>query len=90
MKRLNYLIIAALFLIGCDLHPRTDTNAPTQKQLDSYSKAMNESSVPETELVCEEDGKPLECTFDDDCCEGFVCVKDPALGKYTKTCIEDK
>ncbi len=45
----------------------------------------------ETYTVCEDtNGKTLECTFDEDCCEGFVCVPDRELGKYTKTCLEDK
>ena len=43
------------------------------------------------ELVCtNESGEPLACVYDDNCCEGFVCVKDPQGGRRARFCTLDK
>lgn len=71
--------------MSCSLHTTTDTTAPTQAQLDSYNK-LHEPQEPEYVCHDPETDEPLECTYDEDCCEGFVCIPDRGKGKYAKTC----
>ena len=84
MKKLLILTALVLAHTGCVLNKPTDTTKPTQAQLDSYAETQ------EPEYVCtDENDEPLKCTFDSDCCEGFVCVPDRALGHRTKTCAHE-
>lgn len=42
-------------------------------------------------FVCEDnEGFPLTCDYDSDCCEDFVCVPDHSRGHRAKVCIYSK
>jgi hypothetical protein len=35
----------------------------------------------------DEDDRPVQCEYDKDCCEGFVCGIDPEVNSRVKHCI---
>ena len=49
-----------------------------------------ERNTPEPgpwEDPCTDDqGEPLECSSDDDCCEGYSCLEDPGRSRVLKYC----
>ena len=65
--------------------------AAQQPRVD-HSAAVTETA-PEVETVsaapeCVNDkDQPVECLADTDCCQGFVCGKDPELSQRVSYCI---
>lgn len=54
-------------------------------------KAEEPKEETVVQLVCvDENDELLRCEYDSDCCEGFLCVKDPSIGHKVKTCIQDQ
>ena len=82
MKNMICILTTSLISLSCTLGAQTDTTAPTRNQIYEYNKIAN------PEYVCEdpETGKQLECKYDEDCCEGFVCVPDRSVSRSTKFC----
>lgn len=80
MKTIIYLILTSFIFLSC-----------ASKQVVVESPGP-ESTPPEIyTLVCvDENDAPLSCETDDDCCEGFSCVKDSTGGRYSRTCEYDK
>jgi hypothetical protein len=56
---------------------------------DSPADEVSQSSAPATtEVECvNEDGAPIECTSNEDCCKGFECGIDPTFSPRIRTCI---
>jgi len=76
----KFLAVIALLIVGC-----TQTPPPEEPQVQEEPK---EEVV--VQLVCvDENDELLRCNSNSDCCEGFICVRDPAIGHKVKTCIQD-
>ena len=64
--------------------------AQRQPAAAEQSAAISEASVQEVGAApqCVDDKeRPVSCLSDADCCEGFVCGKDPALSHRMSYCI---
>ena len=63
----------------------------SQQPRPEHSAAVTETppeveSVSAPECVNDKD-QPVECLSDGDCCQGFVCGKDPELSQRVSFCI---
>jgi hypothetical protein len=47
-----------------------------------------ERNTPPPPDPCLEKGEPRECESNEDCCEGYVCTRDPDRSAVLKYCLE--
>jgi hypothetical protein len=76
-----FLVVCVGVCFGC---------ASGQKPADEpvMTPASSDAPTPQTQYGCAtEDGEPLQCTTNEDCCEGYSCSIDPDRSRITRYCL---
>lgn len=77
------LLLIGLVVICC--------NSPNEPPQSPATKAQEPVEEAVSTFVCvDENDEQLACSYDLDCCEGFVCVIDRSKGRDKKFCEYNK
>lgn len=73
---------AAVLVLGCAAQqPRAEHSAAVEET------APEVESTPAAPECVDDKDQRVECLSDSDCCQGFVCGKDPELSQRVSYCI---
>jgi hypothetical protein len=73
---------AAALVLGCAAQqPRPEHSAAATETV------LEVESTPEAPQCVDDKDQRVECMSDSDCCQGFVCGKDPELSHRVSYCL---
>jgi hypothetical protein len=78
-------LCATVSCAGARNEPRSSDDAEEQAAPDEMQPASG--TVPAANACPGDDGKPLECSFNSECCAGTSCAFDPELSRVQKYCL---
>lgn len=80
---MKYLLCVGLFALACSKGGEAqDAQDPI-----SVSEPAPPPVAPKAPQCTDEDGEVVQCETDDECCDGFVCGKDPERNPRLKYCV---
>jgi hypothetical protein len=66
----------------------TCASAPKKEDPIMTVEEFERNSPPPADTCRTRDGEPLQCENEEDCCQGFVCTRDPGRSHINRYCIE--